>query len=135
MAAKEKPKPKVQAEAAPVTVLRKAWTWKYEPFQLGGMGGRPCQKPIAAMVECTGPYDLGQGFKGYLAVSPTGRVVVFECESCGIVGNDIAQVRADVRAAKVAEMVEQCAEARKYGEMADMLTAEEFWRIYDRSSD
>jgi len=132
---KAKAKPAVQADAAPVTVLRKAWTWKYEPFQLGGMGGKPCQKPIAAMVECTGPYDLGQGFKGYLAVSPAGHVIVFECESGGIVGNDIAQVRADAKAATVAEMQGQVAEAKKYGEMAEVLTTEEFWRLYERGMD
>ena len=132
--AKRKPKPQVQADAAPVTMRRRAWTWKYEPFMLGGMGGRPCQKPIAAEVECTGPYPLGQGFNGYLAISPGGRVIVFECESGGIVGNDIAQVRADVKTATVAEMQAQCLEAKGFGDRAELLPAEEFWRIYDRSA-
>ena len=117
---------------ASVMVLHKVWTWKYEPFQLGPMGGKPCQRPVVTNVGCTGPYDLGQGFVGYLAEAPDGTTVVIEDESCGIVGSEIEEVRGDVARATAEEMREQIKEARGFGERAEMLTVDEFWMLYSR---
>lgn len=126
-----KTKDKVKKDQ-PATVMHKAWTWKHEPFQLGGMGGRPCQRPVCAIVTCQGPYDLGQGFVGYLAIAPNGTTLVIEATSGGIVGSTIAQVRADVARATIEEMQEQVREAKGFGDMAEVMTADAFWRLYCR---
>ena len=125
-------KDKVKKPQLPPTVMHKAWTWKYEPFQLGGMGGRPCQRPVCAIVTCQGPYDLGQCFVGYLAIAPNGATLVIEDVSGGIVGDTVAQVRADVANATIEEMREQVQEAKGFGNMAEVMTADAFWRLYCR---
>ena len=124
-------KPAAQKTTTLVSQRVRIWTWKYEPFQLGGMGGAPCQRPVAVEVPATGPYDLGNGFHGYLVTGPSGQTVVAEAESGGIVGDSVQQVRADIAACKDPKMMrEQVRESTGYGKMAELLTAEAFWRLY-----
>lgn len=72
------------------------WTTNYSPFRLG-----PPEGIIYTEVECSGPYELGLGFFGILAVDPkTGRTYVAEKTSGAIVGNSISQCKDDIRSAE-----------------------------------
>lgn len=61
---------------------RRAWTRQYEPFRLGGN----LHTAICADLPCSGPFELGHGYEGYVAISPlTGKMHVIEACSGGLV--------------------------------------------------
>lgn len=105
-------------------VKHKIWTMYYNAFTMGGS----CERPMLAEVDCTGPYDLGKGYIGYIAVSPlTANTYVVESTTGAIVGNALGQVKYDIAVASEEVMKSQIEDACKLVSKAEHITAEVFW--------
>lgn len=104
-------------------MMKTVWTAAYTPFMMGGN----VNAPIATKVEVSGPFDLGGGFEGYLAVSPKGMIHVVEAETGAFIGTNIDKVKADVAAGDPTIMRKQITDAAKEFKKANHITAEEFW--------
>lgn len=104
----------------------KIWTVGNNPWVMGGRVKYVCM----ADVPVAGPVDLGKGYQGYVAVSPSGYVCVVESETGAIVGHDVAEVKQDIETGDDAVMRKQIADARKMLETwrCETVTAEEFWK-------
>ena len=110
------------------TIIR-IWTECYRPFLLCGN----VNQPIAAQIEAHGPYDLGQGFEGYLVIAPFGKTFVVEKESGGIVGASLDVVREDIVACPDAALMKgQIENAKKRGRTAQEMDAKQFWNLFMR---
>jgi hypothetical protein len=103
----------------------KIWTNGYRPFIMGG----DVNAPVFCDVPVDGPFDLGKGYEGFLAVSPSGRTFVAESITGAIVGSTVAEVRKDVTTADEAIMKEQIAEAQKRVRRAERVSPADFWRM------
>jgi hypothetical protein len=102
------------------------FTRSYRPFIMGGN----VNAPVSADVEASGPFDLGQGFSGYLVVAPNGKTFVAEAESGGFVGPTIAEVKADIASCDdIAMMRTQVKENTAYGKAAQKMPAYKFWAL------
>jgi hypothetical protein len=108
----------------------KMWTQAYRPFILGGN----VHAPLACKVLASGPYDLGKGYTGYLALSPQGKSYIVESTTGGIVGNTIEEVRADIKDAHVGVMRKQIAEALEQAKKAHVIPENEFWAYMEKNS-
>jgi hypothetical protein len=73
----------------------KIWTRAYRPFLMGGN----VNAPIICDVPVSGPFDIGGGQQGYLAVSPKGHTFVAESVTGAIVGSTIKDVKTDIATA------------------------------------
>jgi len=105
--------------------IMRIWTEAYRPFIMGG----DCNAPIVCAVPVDGPFDLGAGQQGFLAVSPSGRTFVAEGVTGAIVGSTIEGVRRDVEMADRTVMEEQIASAEKRVLQATPVSRDEFWRL------
>lgn len=101
------------------------WTEAYRPFIMGG----DCNAPIICDVPVTGPFDLGRGYQGFLAVSPNGKTFVAESFTGAIVGSTLNGVREDIEDADAMVMEEQIAHARKRVLQAATVSRDEFWKM------
>lgn len=99
------------------------WTAAYNPFILGG----DVNAPIATELEVVGPFDLGGGFEGYLAVSPKGVTHVVESETGAFVGTSIDDVKTAIAAADPAVMRKQITDAKVEFKKANHVLVETFW--------
>ena len=99
------------------------WTAAYSPFIMGG----DVNAPIATEVEVGDPIDLGGGIKGFVVVSPKGRIHVAEASTGAFVGTDVDKVKADIAAGDPAVMKKQLAEAKEQFKNANHLEPEAFW--------
>lgn len=77
---------------------------------------------LQAELECTGPYDLGKGYVGYVAKSPSGKSFVSEEKSMAIIGNHLYEVQQDVKMAKKQAMISQILDAKKKYKEMDVVT-------------
>lgn len=103
----------------------KIWTEAYRPFVMGG----DCNAPVICNVPVDGPFDLGAGQTGYLAVSPGGKTFVAESTTGAIVGPTVEAVRKDIKTADEAVMQEQLAHAKERVKRANPVSQSEFWRL------
>jgi len=103
----------------------KIWTEAYQPFIIGG----DCNTPIICDIPVAGPFDLGSGYQGYLAVSPSGKTFVAESITGAIVGPTIDEVRKDIEEADKTVMEEQIAFAKKRVSKAVEVTQDRFWQM------
>lgn len=103
----------------------KIWTVAYRPFVMGGN----VYATIYCEVEVTGPHDLGKGYQGYMATSPSGETFVVESTTGAIVGPTLEEVRADVAAADKTVMDEQIANAAEQFKEAERVSPDYFWRF------
>ena len=100
------------------------WTEAYNAFIMGG----DVRRPIKAKVPVLGPFDLGKGYIGYLALHPeSDSVHVAESETGAFVGSSLAEVRKDIQEAEESVMRDQIEAARKRADYAMLLPAAEFW--------
>lgn len=76
---------------------------------------------LQAELECTGPHDLGKGYVGYIAKSPSGKSFVSEEKSMAIVGNNLYEVQQDIKMAKKQIMISQILDAKKKYEAMDVV--------------
>lgn len=68
------------------------WRMESRPFAFGST-----RQPISTSIEVGEPVPLGGGYYGYTYQHPAlKQPFVFESETGGLVGNSLAQVRADV---------------------------------------
>jgi hypothetical protein len=81
------------------------------------------------VVEVDGPFDLGKGYEGFLAVSPHGQTFVAEAETGAIVGSTVREVRQDIETAEAAVMDAQITDAKKRVLKARTVSLSEFWRL------
>jgi hypothetical protein len=103
----------------------KIWTEAYRPFIMGG----DCNAPIICDVPVDGPFDLGAGYQGFLAVSPNGETFVAESVTGAIVGATVKTVREDIATAEKAVMDSQIEWAKKRVLKACVVSRTEFWRL------
>jgi len=83
---------------------------------------------ISAEVDVTGPFKLGKGFIGYLAISPVdGSTHVVEAKSGAFVGSSIEEVRKDIKSGTVENMKAQVEKAVNESKYTTRITAEDFW--------
>lgn len=102
----------------------KVWTLKHNPFALG-----MSYKPVGCYVEANGPFDLGEGYKGYLVVSPKGKTFVAEALSGAFVGPSIEAVRKDIETGDLELMKRQVEDAIQQSKAVETIPAEEFWSL------
>ena len=112
------------------TCVRYVWTRVYRPFTMGG----DVDRIISAKLPMLGPYDLGQGYKGYLLTSPRGETMVVEAISGGTVGPDIDSVRNDVLNSDAQIMDKQVQSARLEGLTAEKEHPDQFWKALGQAS-
>lgn len=103
----------------------KIWTKAYRPFIMGG----DCNAPIICDVPVDGPFDLGVGYQGFLAVSPNGKTFVAESITGAIVGSTVDGVRKDIKVGDKAVMERQIAQAKELVLRADTVSQDEFWKL------
>ncbi len=101
------------------------WTEAYRPLIMGG----DCNAPIICDVPVTGPFDLGKGHQGFLAVSPNRKTFVAESITGAIVGSTVEAVRKDIKIADEAVMEEQVTSARRRVLRANTVSRDEFWNL------
>lgn len=77
------------------------------------MGGH-VNYTLACDLECAGPIPLGRGFKAFTATSPSGKTIVIDSVSFGVVGDSIEDVKKDVAAGSLAVMRKQQREAKAH---------------------
>lgn len=106
-------------------VTKLVWTRGYNPFQMGG----DVNAPIGTMLMCL-PVSLGRGFKGLVATTPKGNVVVAEFETGAIVGRSVEQVKQDIREGQMKDMLQQIVDAKALLPRVRRMNAEEFWARY-----
>lgn len=105
------------------------WTWGYRPFIVGGN----VNYVLACKVECTGPHELGSGYKGYAAAAPNGTVFVAEAKTGAIVGsgpNESAALKVvcrDIADGDKKVMQKQVADAAVHASKAELHDAAFFW--------
>ena len=100
------------------------YTLAYFPFTMGGN----VWQPIACVVDATGPYAIGRGYRAYVVTAPNGETFVAEAETGAFVGPSLKQVRREVRAGDPAEMDRKIAKSRTDAANARAISADEFWR-------
>jgi len=83
--------------------------------------------------DVLGPFDLGQGYEGFLFCSPGGRMGIIEGATGGMVGDTLEKVRADIAAADPEVMKKQILWACDQVKGATMMPRLEFWEFYERS--
>jgi hypothetical protein len=105
--------------------VMKIWTEAYRPWIMGG----DCNAPISCEMDVIGPFDLGKGYQGFLAISPLGKTFVAEGETGAIVGSTIEDVCNDIKTADEAVMEKQNAKARERVLYATPVTQDEFWKL------
>lgn len=103
----------------------KIWARAYRPFIMGGN----CHAPIICDVPVDGPFDLGMGYQGFLAVSPSGKTFVAESITGAIVGPTVKAVRQDIKVADKVVMEEQIARAKERVLCAQVVSQSEFWKM------
>lgn len=103
----------------------KIWTEAYRPWIMGG----DCNAPVICDVPVDGPFDLGGGYQGFLAMSPSGKTFVAESITGAIVGATVNAVRNDIKAADKTVMEEQVAHAKKRVLSTAPVSPNEFWRL------
>jgi hypothetical protein len=98
------------------------------------MMGGDVHTPIATRATATGPFPLGQGFKGYLVVAPSGRTFVAESTTGGIVGDTLENVREDIAKCdkKKNQMIVKANTSRSKD--AENMTEIGFWRLLGESA-
>jgi hypothetical protein len=102
---------------------RLVWTMGYRPFVMGGS----VHYPMGTRVPCSGPFDLGRGYSGYLATAPNGRTFVAEATTGALVGPTIEAVRKDIETGDPKLMVAQVAKATETVKKVEETTPKEFW--------
>lgn len=101
----------------------KIWTRGYNPFSLGGV-----HAPVSCYTNGT-PTQLARGFRGYIVKSPKGKTFIVEAESGGIVGDDLEEVRKDIKRGDLKEMREQVKKAKAQLKSAVLVGEEKFWEM------
>lgn len=101
------------------------WTMGYFPLILGGN----VWQPICIETEVIGPFELGEGYKGFVATAPNGKTFVAEERSGGLVGPDIKTVREDINTGDKSIMEQQVLDSIEKGKNARELKPEEFWEL------
>lgn len=112
-----------------MTCKLRIWTEAYRPFIMGG----DCNAPIICEMPVDGPFDLGKGIRGFLAVSPHGQTFCVEAETGAIIGPTVASVRQDVEVADPAVMATQIAQAKERVLKACPVSPSEFWQLLRRA--
>lgn len=115
----------LRREAEQRGVQADIWTEAYRPWMLGGNPNAP----VMTRVPCLGPYDLGKGYRGVVAVAPNGRTFVAESTSGGIVGSTLISVREDIRIGTDQVMFGQVEEAKKRSLQCDRISEDQFWSL------
>jgi hypothetical protein len=101
------------------------WKQSYRPFLLGGN----LRAPMSATLPVMGPFDLGGGYQGFLALHPENNsTYVVESITGGIVGSSLEAVRNDIATAKTEVMEKQIEDAKKQVAEAYTVSAVDFWR-------
>ncbi len=108
----------------------KVWTWGYFPFTIGGR----CNREIATMVQARGPYDLGLGYKGYIAKSPNGRTYIAEATTGAFIGSTLVEVRDDIATGDREIMKRQVADSAKSVANAQVLKSDDFWKLLSETT-
>jgi len=101
---------------------RMIWTTRNNPFGLG-----KTIDYVGCVLDCNGPFNLGKGFKGWVATAPNGKKFVAEHETGAIVGNDLELVKTDVANASKQTIMEQLGEALKNLPRVQILSTDQFW--------
>jgi hypothetical protein len=109
--------------------IRQIWTWGYRPFVMGGK----VHYVLACKIKCTGPHDLGKGYKGYVATAPSGDTVVAEATTGAIVGSSLRQVRKDIETGDPAVMRQQVKQAAIDMMNAEVTDVKNFWEKTKKS--
>lgn len=104
----------------------RVWTWGYFPITMGGRMWRP----MATVLDATGPHELGRGFRGFLVTGPDGVTAVAEAQSGAIVGDNLESVRADITACGSCEVMRKQVEYARTEDRSDEveLLPEEWWQ-------
>jgi hypothetical protein len=103
----------------------KVYTIGYFPFIMGGN----VHQPISCEVEAKGPFELGDGYKGYLVQHPNGDTYVAEESSGGFVGPNLKLVRKDIKEGDKSIMAKQVVDAVLDSLTARIMPANEFWEM------
>lgn len=106
----------------------KIWTTGYNAWV---MGGNPHYILVTELERVSGPFDIGKGFRAYRCESPSGKTYVMEATTGAIIGNTIADVRADIEGCDSIEVMQkQVDDARKQFETMrhEKVGLPEFWR-------
>lgn len=106
------------------TSIRMVWTEARRPFVMGGK----VNYVLGAKVPVLGPFDLGKGYSGYLALHPkTEATHVVESETGAFVGLSLEEVRADIAEADEEVMKQQIAAARERVKEIELVNPDKFW--------
>lgn len=105
----------------------KIWTVGYRPFILGGK----CNYLVGCEIEPDREVDLGNGYTGFEITSPSGNKIIAEKTSGAIVGTSLEQVRTDIATGDPEVMAKQVAEACKNTKEVEVVSTEEFWKLYE----
>ena len=107
---------------APIEQARMIWTTRNNPFSLGKKIDY-----VGCVLNCKGPFDLGKGYKGWVAIAPNGKKFVAEHETGAIIGNSLKQVKDDIAAGDEEVIREQMVEALKNLQRVQIVSTDQFW--------
>jgi len=102
----------------------KVFTIAYTPFVMGGS----VWQPVCCEVKVDGPYDIGDGFQGFIVTAPNGKTFIAEATSGAFVGPDLKSVRKDIKIGDKALMSKQVVRAVSDMKRAKEIKPSEFWR-------
>lgn len=103
----------------------RVWMKEYVPFK---MGGNLYNNIATDIPDNTAKHDIGMGFKA-VKITNKGREYIFECESGGLVGYSLDQVRKDVYdCGNVQMMCEQIMAAKEDGLHSRLVTYADFFK-------
>jgi len=103
---------------------RRVYSTAYCPFAITGV-----HRAVAADVECTGPYDIGHGYQGWLVNAPNGQTRVAEAETGGFIADSISAARRDVAAGDPAEQAVIIEKGHVAAKSAKLVDTDEFWKV------
>lgn len=102
---------------------KRIWTIGYRPFVMGGS----VHYNMACDIKCDGPFDLGDKYKGYLAIAPNGKTFVAEYKSGAIVGDTIENVKNDILTGDKEMMEKQVKDAIESSKKVEVVSEDYFW--------
>lgn len=87
---------------------------------------------IKAKVDAKGPYNIGNGFEGYIVTN--GKIkFIAEATTGAAIGKTLKEVREDIKNGDMKLMKEQIKEAKKSLKEAKSVSVKKFWEDWKES--
>ena len=121
--ARETPEPEPETPDKEMVI----WTYFTHAFTIGS-------RPTGCKVKIEGLSFESSGIQFYVISTPSGGTVVVSATTGAIVGNSVIDIMTDISRAKPEVMKEQIMAARAQVARIEVIDAERFWQMYERST-